>query len=65
MKLVAALRTFWKGQDGQDMIEYALIAGFFAVIAAASIPGAVNSVAHAFARIVADLNALAASITAG
>jgi Flp pilus assembly pilin Flp len=63
LKFVVALRTFWDRQAGQDMIEYALVAGFFAVLAAASIPGAVLAVSHAFARIVSDLNALAASVT--
>ena len=59
------LRTFWRRQDGQDMIEYALIAGFFAVLVAASIPAAVTAVGHAFAAIISDLNALAAVVTTG
>jgi Flp pilus assembly pilin Flp len=45
------------------MIEYALIAGFFAVLVAASIPAAITAVGNAFAAIVSDLNALAATVT--
>ena len=63
MSFLAGLRLLWIRQDGQDMIEYALMAGFFAILAAASIPGAVTAVTHAFAGIVSDINALAASVT--
>jgi Flp pilus assembly pilin Flp len=60
---IAMLRALWLRQDGQDMIEYALIAGMIAVLAAASIPAAVTAVGHAFAAIVADLNTLSATVT--
>lgn len=61
--LALGLRALWIRQDGQDMVEYALIAGFIAVIVGASVPAAVGAVAHAFSAIVADLNGLANTIT--
>jgi Flp pilus assembly pilin Flp len=59
----AKVRTFWIREDGQDMLEYALMAGFLAVLAAASIPAAVDSVSRAFAAIVAVLNSVAGTIS--
>ncbi len=61
--LAATLRTLWTRQDGQDLIEYALIGGFLAVLAAVSIPSAADALNHLFGLIVGDLNAVASSIT--
>jgi Flp pilus assembly pilin Flp len=58
----AKLRTLWIVDDGQDMLEYALMAGFLAVLAAASIPAAAESVSRAFAAIVAVLNGVAGTV---
>lgn len=37
--LLSALRRFIRNTTGQDMVEYALLAGFVAVAAGASLPG--------------------------
>jgi Flp pilus assembly pilin Flp len=51
--------AIWKDQRGQDIIEYSLLAGFLAVLAAASIPTAISAVANALHAIVTDLNNVA------
>ena len=50
-----AVRKFWYGilheNHGQDMIEYALMAGFLAVAAAVFMPTFTSSIAGVFTRI--------------
>ena len=41
----------WKDDQGQDLIEYALMAGFVAVAAAAMIPGLTGSISTLFSKI--------------
>ena len=45
------LSTFWKGDQGQDLIEYALMAGFVAVAAGALMPNVANSISTVFSKI--------------
>ncbi len=40
-----------KDTRGQDLVEYALLAGFVAVTAGAVMPGAANSISTIFSRI--------------
>jgi pilus assembly protein Flp/PilA len=40
-KLFHAARWFWKARAGQDLVEYALMAGFVAVAAGAVFPTSV------------------------
>ena len=47
---IYALRI-WKETKGQDMIEYALMAGFLAVAAAVFMPTFTASIAGVFTRI--------------
>jgi pilus assembly protein Flp/PilA len=54
---------FTQDTHGQDLVEYALFAGFIAVLAASSIPTAVTSVGVCFSRIVATLNGVAGGLT--
>jgi Flp pilus assembly pilin Flp len=42
---------FWKDKRGQDMIEYALMAGFVAVAAGAIMPGVASSISTIFSSI--------------
>jgi len=48
--LVWKLRI-WKDTRGQDLIEYALMAGFVAVAAGAIMPGVASSISTVFSKI--------------
>jgi len=41
----------WKDKRGQDLIEYALMAGFVAVAAGAIMPGVASSISTIFSKI--------------
>jgi pilus assembly protein Flp/PilA len=41
----------WKDTHGQDLIEYALMAGFVALAAGAIMPGVANSISTIFSKI--------------
>lgn len=41
----------WKDTKGQDLIEYALMAGFVAVAAGAIVPGVASSMKNIFNKI--------------
>jgi pilus assembly protein Flp/PilA len=47
----------WKDSHGQDLIEYALMAGFVAVSAGAIMPGVANSISTVFSKISSVLTA--------
>ncbi len=44
-------RSFWRDTQGQDLIEYALMAGFVAVAAGAVMPSVSTSVSTIFSKI--------------
>ncbi len=50
MNLVWKLRI-WNDTKGQDLIEYALMAGFVAVAAGAIMPGVSTSISTIFSKI--------------
>jgi pilus assembly protein Flp/PilA len=50
MKLIWKLRI-WKDTRGQDLIEYALMAGFVAVAAGAIMPGVATSISTIFSKV--------------
>ena len=50
----------WKDTQGQDLIEYALMAGFVAVAAGAIMPGIATSISTIFSK-VASVMAAASS----
>jgi pilus assembly protein Flp/PilA len=50
MNLIWKLRI-WKDTKGQDLIEYALMAGFVAVAAGAIMPGVASSISTIFSKI--------------
>ncbi len=58
-KLVVKL-NIWKDDRGQDLIEYALMAGFVAVAAGAIMPGVSTSISTIFSKIASTMT-LAAS----
>ncbi len=59
-RVVIALRI-WKDTRGQDLIEYALMAGFVAVAAGAVMPGISTQISTIFSKIESLLTTAAAS----
>jgi pilus assembly protein Flp/PilA len=51
----------WKDTRGQDLIEYALMAGFVAVAAGAIMPGVTTQISTIFSKINSSLTGAAAS----
>ena len=49
-KAVLALKI-WRDKHGQDLIEYALMAGFVAVAAGALMPNVASSISTVFSKI--------------
>jgi pilus assembly protein Flp/PilA len=49
----------WKDTRGQDLIEYALMAGFVAVAAGAIMPGVATSISRIFSRVASVMTASA------
>jgi Flp pilus assembly pilin Flp len=49
----------WKDQRGQDLIEYALMAGFVAVAAGSIMPGVSSSISKIFSKISSSMTAAA------
>ena len=60
MKLVWQLRI-WKDTRGQDLIEYALMAGFVAVAAGAIMPNVATSISTIFSKVGSVMTASAGS----
>lgn len=58
MTLVWKLRI-WKDTRGQDLIEYALMAGFVAVAAGAIMPDVAASISIIFSKISSSMTAAA------
>jgi pilus assembly protein Flp/PilA len=50
------MRT-WRDRRGQDLIEYALMAGFVAVAAGAIMPGVASSISVIFSQISSVMSA--------
>jgi pilus assembly protein Flp/PilA len=51
MKNFIVKLKIWKDNKGQDLIEYALMAGFVAVAAGAIMPGVATSISVIFSKI--------------
>ena len=58
--LVWKLRI-WKDTRGQDLIEYALMAGFVAVAAGAIMPGVATSISTIFSKVASAMSTAAAT----
>lgn len=58
-RMINRLRI-WKDTRGQDLIEYALMAGFVAVAAGAIMPNVASSISTIFSAISAHLSNAAA-----
>ena len=56
--MILKLRV-WKDTKGQDLIEYALMAGFVAVAAGAIMPGVATSISQIFSKVASVMSASA------
>lgn len=56
---VRRLLAIWKDKHGQDLIEYALMAGFVAVAAGAIMPGVADSISTIFSKVSTTLSSAA------
>ena len=54
---VFILARIWRDQRGQDLIEYALMAGFVAVAAGAIMPNVASSISTIFSQVSSVLSA--------
>ena len=59
-KKLALKVQLWKDTKGQDLIEYALMAGFVAVAAGAFMPGVASSISTIFSRVASTMTGAAA-----
>jgi len=59
MKNMLLKLKIWKDQQGQDLIEYALMAGFVAVAAGAVMPNVASQITKIFSKITSILTAAA------
>ena len=56
---LVSLVRIWRDTKGQDLIEYALMAGFVAVAAGAIMPGVATSISTIFSEIGSVMTAAA------
>jgi len=54
------LTSIWRDERGQDLIEYALMAGFVAVAAGAVAPSMATNISTVFSKVNTKLTAAAA-----
>jgi pilus assembly protein Flp/PilA len=54
-----AIVLVWKDTKGQDLIEYALMAGFVAVAAGAIMPGVSDNISQIFSKISSSMGSAA------
>jgi Flp pilus assembly pilin Flp len=54
---VVILAKIWRDERGQDLIEYALMAGFVAVAAGAIMPNVASSISTIFSQVSSVLSA--------
>jgi pilus assembly protein Flp/PilA len=55
-KLYCLLKSLFRDSRGQDLVEYALLAGFIAVAAGALLPGISTSISTIFSRMASVLS---------
>jgi pilus assembly protein Flp/PilA len=61
MKNLILQLKMWQDQRGQDLIEYALMAGFVAVAAGAIMPGVATSISQIFSKVASVMSEANAS----
>jgi len=55
LKLLVQFRGFWGGEEGQDLVEYALLCTLISLTLISSISGISNAVNGVFSRISTSL----------
>jgi len=55
MNFITSLRTFSRNEEGQDLLEYALLVALIAIVAVAAVTSAGQSVNQVFAAIAAAI----------
>jgi pilus assembly protein Flp/PilA len=61
MKNLILRFKLWNDTRGQDLIEYALMAGFVAVAAGAIMPGVATSISTIFSKVASVMSSAAVS----
>jgi pilus assembly protein Flp/PilA len=61
MKNILQRVNIWRDRRGQDLIEYALMAGFVAVAAGAAFPPVADSISEIFSKVQSVMTAANAS----
>jgi len=61
MQLVNTMKSFVRNEEGQDLLEYALLVALIALVAIAAVTAAGGSVSTIFTAIAGKLNAAASS----
>jgi pilus assembly protein Flp/PilA len=56
-QMLSFLMRAWRDRRGQDLIEYALMAGFVAVAAGAIMPGVASSISLIFSSVASVMSA--------
>jgi pilus assembly protein Flp/PilA len=56
-QMTRILNAIWNDDRGQDLIEYALMAGFVAVAAGAIMPGVSTSISTIFSKLASVMSA--------
>ena len=51
IQMWSVMARIWRDKRGQDLIEYALMAGFVAVAAGAIMPGIADSISTIFSKV--------------
>jgi pilus assembly protein Flp/PilA len=59
MNLISYVRSFVRHEEGQDLLEYALLVALIAIVAIGAVTAAGTSVKDIFTTIAADLAAAA------
>jgi pilus assembly protein Flp/PilA len=57
MKNILQRASIWRDRRGQDLIEYALMAGFVAVAAGAAFPPVANTLSEIFSKVQSVMSA--------
>jgi len=61
LQLLVIRAQIWRDEHGQDLIEYALMAGFVAVSAGAVMPGIATSISRIFSKVASTMTRAAAT----
>jgi Flp pilus assembly pilin Flp len=59
IKQIILMAKVWQDTKGQDLIEYALMAGFVAVAAGAIMPGVSDNISQIFSKISSSMGSAA------